>query len=104
MLLAQYFNQIRQELCLFQQELPLISLEMKIFLNFMDGKRTLIKELLNIMKSNETDVLSEQMNFRGVITDDEYQELKKDLSKDTIARVLSNRKFKSLDSANSKYG
>ena len=52
------------------------------------------------MKSNEKDELLEQKNFRGVISDDEYQELKKDLSRDTIVRVLSNRRFKPMYSEN----
>ena len=73
-------------------------MEMQIILTFMDKKRCAIQELLSIMKSNEKDKLLEQKNFRGVISDDEYQELKKDLSRDTIARVLSNRRFKPMNS------
>ena len=37
-------------------------------------------------------------NFQGVISEDGYQELKKNLSRDTIARVLSNREFKPMNS------
>ena len=50
------------------------------------------------MKILTKDKLLEQKNFRGVISDEEYQELKKDLSRDTIARVLSNRRFKPMNS------
>ena len=99
-----FSEQINQELRKFQGELPLISLEMQMIINFMDEKRILIKELLRMLKSEEADELLKKKNFRGLITDDEYQELIKDISKDTIASVLSNRRFKSLDSENSKYG
>ena len=99
-----FSEQINQELRKFQGELPLISLEMQMILNFMDEKRISIKELLRILKSDEADELLRKKNFRGVITDDEYKELQKDLSKDTVARILPNRRFKSLDSENSKYG
>ena len=77
---------------------------MQMIINFMDEKRILIKELLRMLKSEEADELLKKKNFRGLITDDEYQELIKDISKDTIASVLSNRRFKSLDSEYSKYG
>ena len=50
------------------------------------------------MESSEKDKLLQKKNFKGVISEDEYQELKKDLSMDTITRVLSNRRFKLLDS------
>ena len=90
--------QIREELRALQRELPLLSLEMQMILTFMDKKRWAIQDLLSIMKSNEKDKLLEQKNFRGVISDEEYQELKKDLSRDTIARVLSNRRFKPMNS------
>ena len=93
-----FSKQIDQELRALQRELPLLSLEMQIILTFMDKKRWAIQDLLSIMKSNEKDKLLEQKNFRGVISDDEYQELKKDLSRDTIARVLSNHRFKSMNS------
>ena len=93
-----FSEQIHQELRTLQRELPLLSMEMQIILTFMDKKRWAIQELLSIMKSNEKDKLLEQKNFCGVISDDEYQELKKDLSRDTIARVLSNRRFKPMNS------
>ena len=91
-----FSEKIHQELRTLQRELPLLSMEMQIILTFMDKKRWAIQELLSIMKSNEKDKLLEQKNFRDVISDDEYQELKKDLSRDTIARVLSNRKFEPM--------
>ena len=71
---------------------------MQIILTFMDEKRWAIQDLLSIMKSSEKDKLLQKKNFQGVISEDEYQELKKDLSRDTIARVLSNRKFKPMNS------
>ena len=99
-----FSDQINQELRTFQQELPLISLEMQIILSFMDKKRNVMKDLLQILESSEKEKLLEQKELRGVISKDEYEELKKDLSKDTIVRVLSNRVFKPLDSEYSKYG
>ena len=83
-----FSEQIHQELRTLQRELPLLSMEMQIILTFMDKKRWAIQELLSIMKSNEKDKLLEQKNFHGVISNDEYQELKKGLSRDIIARVL----------------
>ena len=65
-----FSDQIREELPTFQQELPRIYLEMQIILNFVDEKRTLIKELLSILKSNETDELVQEKNFHGIVTDD----------------------------------
>ena len=65
-----FSDQIRQELHSFQQELPLIYLKMQIILNFMDEKITLIKELLSILKSNETDELVQEKNFHGIVSDD----------------------------------
>ena len=88
--------QIRQELRALQHELPLLSLEMQIILTFMDEKRWAIQELLSIMKSSEKDKLLQKKNFQGIISEEEYQELKKDLNRDTITRVLSNRKFKPM--------
>ena len=76
----------------------MLSLEMQIILTFMDEKRWAIQDLLSIMKSSDKDELLEKKNFRGIISDDEYQELKKDLSRDTIVRVLSNHRFKSMNS------
>lgn len=99
-----FSDQINQELRKFQQKLPQISLEMQIILNFMDEKRRLIKELLNILKSDETDQLLKRLNVRGIITDEEYQDLEYDLSRDTMARLLTNRIFKSLNAENSIYG
>ena len=90
--------QINQVLCALQRELPLLSLEMQIILTFMDEKRWAIQDLLSIMKSSEKDKLLQKKNFQGVISEDGYQELKKDLSRDTIARVLSNRRFKPMNS------
>ena len=91
-------DQIREELQALQRELPLLSLEMQMILTFMDEKRWAIQELLLIMKSTEKSELLERKNFRGIISDGEYQELKKDLSRDRITRVLSNRRFKLLHS------
>ena len=90
--------QINQELHALQPELPLLSLEMQIILTFMDEKRWAIQQLIALMKSTEKDKLLEQKTFRGLISDNEYQELKKDLNRDTIARVLSNHRFKSANS------
>ena len=90
-----FSEQINQELRTFQQELPLISLEMQIILNFMDKKRNMIKNLLRIVETNNDESL-EHMHVWNDILEDEYKELKNDLSKDTIARVLSNRKFKPM--------
>ena len=64
----------------------------------MDEKRWAIQDLPSIMKSIEKDKLLQKNNFQGVISEDEYQELKKDLSRNTIARVLSNRRFKPMNS------
>ena len=78
--------------------MPLLSLEMQIILTFMDEKRWAILELLSIMKSSEKDKLLQKKNLQGIISEEEYQELKKDLNRDTITRVLLNRKFKPMDS------
>lgn len=99
-----FSDQINQELRTFQQELPLISLEMQIILTFMDKKRKAIKDLLQILKSDEKEKSLERKYMWNDILEDEYNELKKDLSKDTIARVLSNRIFKPMDSEHTKYG
>ena len=80
----------------FQHDLPLLSLEMQIILTFMDEKRWAIQELLSIMKSSEKDKLLQKKNLQGIISEEEYQELKKDLNRDTITRVLLNRKFKPM--------
>ena len=93
-----FSEQINQELRTFQQELPPISLEMQIILTFMDKKRWTIQDLLSIMKSSEKDKSLQKKELQGVISEDEYQELKRDLSMDTITRVLSNRRLKPLDS------
>ena len=93
-----FSEQINQELRTFQQELPLISLEMQIILNFMDKKRNLIKDLLRIGESNNKEESLERKYLWRDILGDEYNELKTDLSKDTIARVLSNRKFTPMNS------
>ena len=69
---------------------------MQFILTFMDEKRWAIQELLSIMKSSEKDKLLQKKNFQGIISEEEYQELKKDLNRDTITRVLSNRKFKPM--------
>ena len=50
-----YSDQINQELRKFQQQLPFLSLEMQMILNFMDEKRVLIRNLLNLIKYNEKD-------------------------------------------------
>ena len=97
-----FSEQIDKELRRFQQALPLISLEMQMILTFMDKKRILIQDLLRVLERDDTAGL-QKMNFRGELTDDEYKELKEDLNSDTIARVLSNSIFESLDSENIKY-
>ena len=48
-------------------------------------------------KDSEKDKSLLKKELQGVISEDEYQELKKDLSMDTITRVLLKRKFE-LDS------
>ena len=93
-----FSEQTRQELRALQHELPLLSLEMQIILTFMDKKRWAIQDLLSIMKSSEKDKSLQKKELQGVISEDEYQELKRDLSMDTITRVLSNRRLKPLDS------
>ena len=98
-----FSDQINQELRTFQQELPLISLEMQIILTFMDKKRKAIKDLLQILKSDEKEKSLERKYMWNDILENEYNELKKDLSKDTIARVLSNRIFKPMDSEHTKW-
>ena len=50
------------------------------------------------MESSEKDKLLQKKELQGVISEDEYQELKKDLSMDTITTVLLNRKFNPMDS------
>ena len=97
-----FSDQIRKELQAFQRELPLLSLEMQMILTFMDKKRWAIQDLLLIMESSKKDSEKDKSllkkELQGVISEDEYQELKKDLSMDTITRVLSNRRLKPLDS------
>ena len=93
-----FSEQIYQELRTFQQELPLISLEMQIILNFMDKKRNMIKNLLGIVETNNKSELLERMHVWNDVLEDEYKELKNNLSKDTIAKVLSNRKFVPMNS------
>ena len=93
-----FSERIREELRALQRELPLLSLEMQMILTFMDKKRWAIQDLLSIMKSSEKDKSLQKKELQGVISEDEYQELKRDLSMDTITRVLSNRRLKPLDS------
>ena len=50
------------------------------------------------MESSEKDKLLQRKELQGVISEDEYQELKRDFSMDTITRVLSNRRLKPFDS------
>ena len=94
-------DQIRKELRALQRELPLLSLEMQMILTFIDDKRWAFKSLLSIMESSEKDSEKDKSllkkELQGVISEEEYQELKKDLSMDTITRVLLKRKFE-LDS------
>ena len=97
-----FSDQINQELRTFQQELPLISLEMQIILTFMDKKRKAIKDLLWILKSDEQEKSLERKYMWNDILEDEYNELKKDLSKYTIVIVLSNRRLKSMNSENER--
>ena len=92
-----FSEQINQELRTFQQELPLISLEMQIILNFMDKKRNMIKNLLRIVETNNDELLG-KIHVWNDILEDEYKELKNDLSKNTIEKVLSNRKFVPMNS------
>ena len=80
-----FSGQIKQELSALQRELPLLSLEMQIVLTSMDEKRWAIQQLLSILISTKKDKFLKKKNFRGLISDNEYQELKKDLSRDTIA-------------------
>ena len=93
-------DQIREELQALQRELPLLSLEMQMILTFMDKKRWAIQDLLLIMESSEKDSEKDKSllkkELQGVISEEEYQELKKDLSMDTITGVLLKRKFKPM--------
>ena len=93
-------DQIREELQALQRELPLLSLEMQMILTFMDKKRWAIQDLLLIMESSEKDSEKDKSllkkELHGVISEEEYQELKKDLSMDSITRVLLKRKFKPM--------
>ena len=93
-------DQIRKELRALQRELPLLSLEMQMILTFIDDKRWTFKSLLSIMESSEKDSEKDKSLLRkelhGVISEEEYQELKKDLSMDSITRVLLKRKFKPI--------
>ena len=93
-------DQIRKELRALQRELPLLSLEMQMILTFIDNKRWTFKSLLSIMESSEKDSEKDKSllkkELQGVISEEEYQELKKDLSMDTITRVLLKRKFKPM--------
>ena len=95
-------DQIRKELRALQRELPLLSLEMQMILTFIDDKRWTFKSLLSIMESSEKDSEKDKSllkkELQGVISEEEYQELKKDLSMDTITRVLSNPRLNPLDS------
>jgi hypothetical protein len=68
----------------------------------MDKKRKAIKDLLWILKSDEKEKSLERKYMWNDILEDEYNELKRDLSKDTIARVLSNRRFKPMKSENER--
>ena len=63
----------------------------------MDKKRNMIKNLLRIVETNNDESL-ERMHVWNDILEDEYKELKNNLSKDTIAKVLSNRKFVPMNS------
>ena len=54
-----------------------------------------MKHLLLILKSDEKE---KQRTNGSVISDAEYKELKYDLSKYTIARVLSNLEFEPMNS------
>ena len=71
---------------------------MQIILNFMDKKRNTIKDLLRIVGPNNKDETLERKYTWRDILEDEYKELKTDLSKDAIARVLSNRKLTPMNS------
>ena len=92
-------DEIGQELRNFQrQAMPLISLELQILLDFMDKKRQALNDLLAIIKNGDEDKSLERVSLHGVITEDEKRQLMKELSRDTIARVLSNRKFTPMNS------
>ena len=64
----------------------------------MDKKRNMIKNLLRIVETNNKSELLERMHVWNDILEDEYKELKNDLSKNTIEKVLSNRKFVPMNS------
>ena len=64
----------------------------------MDKKRNLIKDLLRIGESNNKEESLERKYLWRDILGDEYKELKNDLSKNTIEKVLSNRKFVPMNS------
>ena len=86
-------DEIRQELRSFQRAIPLISLELQILLSFMDKKRRALHDLLGIMETGEKDKSLELKSLHGVITEDEKRQFKKELNRDSITIVLSNRVF-----------
>ena len=72
-----------------------------MLLEFRDKKRWALNDLLGIMKTEDTedkDKSLERKSLHGVITEDENRQFMKELSRDTIARVLSNRKFTPMNS------
>ena len=92
-------DEIGQELRSFQRQgLPLLSLELQILLEFMDKKRQALNDLLAIIKNGDKDDSLERVSLHGVITEDEKRQFMKELSRDAIARVLSNRKFTPMNS------
>ena len=59
----------------------------------MDKKRRALNDLLGIMKTGDKEKLLERKSLHRVITEDEKRQFMKELSRDTITRVLSNRVF-----------
>ena len=87
-------EKILQELRGFQRKKPSVSLEMQILLSFMEKKRDALNKMLNAMESDkDKEELLENEFDKGIITEAEKNELLNNLNRDTIRKVLSQRKF-----------
>ena len=87
-------EKILQELRGFQRKKPSVSLEMQILLSFMEKKRDALNKMLNAMESDkDKEELIEDEFDKGIITEAEKNELLNNLNRDTIRKVLSQRKF-----------
>ena len=61
-------------------------------------KKKILKKLLRIVETNNKDESLEQMHVWNDILENEYKKLKNVRSRNTIPRVLSNRKFTHMNS------